>query len=117
MLLFAAGLLTFIHFVLLILGDRESGSPNFHLIVVLFLLGEFYSLYSALIWPCLTLAVNEKVRSTAYGFCLSCENLVLALVPLVTGSIHDATIGVSHGYYYSEFVLFMLAAAGFYIMI
>jgi len=77
----------------------------------LILIGIGYSLYAAAIWPSIALVVKESKLGTAYGLITAIQNIGLATLPLIVGSLtkdnNDDT-----KYYYVEIFLFSLAYFG-----
>jgi len=92
--------------------DTEPGNPNTSIVFSLIGTGMAYSAYAAIIWPCVSMVVDDKSNGTAYGFALAMQNLMLSIVPLILGRIHDGTMDVSHGYYWTEVFLVILAIIG-----
>jgi len=95
-----------------LMTDTEPGNPNTSIVFSLIGTGMAYSAYAAIIWPCVSMVVEDKANGTAYGFALAMQNLMLSIVPLVIGYIHDGTMDVSHGYYWTEVFLVILAIIG-----
>ncbi len=63
--------------------------PNYIVILPLFCIGLFYSIYLANIWVCYSLVVDEKLIGTAYGLGMSILNIGLSIVPMIVGYLHD----------------------------
>ena len=72
--------------------------------------GIAYSLYAAVLWPSVPLAVPKKYTGTAFGVITSIQNIGLALFPLIIAAIYN-----SSGQRYIpnvEFFFMACAAAG-----
>jgi len=105
-------LLGFVHVGVLTLSDSEPNNPNSNILFPLIGIGIAFSAYAAIIWPSVSLVVEEKANGTAYGFVLAMQNLMLSIVPIVIGFIHDKTIEVSYGYFWTEIFLLILTFVG-----
>jgi len=108
-------LLAFVHLQVAFLTDTEAGNPNRTMLLPIIGVGIAFSAYAAIIWPAVSLVVEEKANGTAYGFALSMQNLMLSIIPLVVGFVHDTTMDVSHGYYWTEIFLLILSLGGVYV--
>jgi len=58
-------------------------------------LGIGYTLFAAVIWPCIPIVVNKLYVSFAFGVAASIINLVLVILPMIVAQIHSRT----HSYY------------------
>lgn len=105
------------HLAIAFLPDSEAGSPNYGMVVILFGVGLFYATYAAIYWPCIPLVVEEKVTGTAFGIVICLQNLMLTIIPLIMGGIHDATEEFHQGYFWTEICLAGLAVAGILLTI
>mmetsp|Transcript_8996 Transcript_8996/g.10111 ORF Transcript_8996/g.10111 Transcript_8996/m.10111 type:complete len:479 (+) Transcript_8996:49-1485(+) len=76
------------------------------------LFGIFYATYAAIFWPCVPLVMPEKYLGTGFGLITAFQDLVLTVVPLILGSVQDATSDHNFGFYWSEFILFFVSIAG-----
>lgn len=57
--------------------------------VAMVILGLGYSLLASALWPMVALLIPESRLGTAYGFMQAVQNLGLAVVSIVAGSIVD----------------------------
>jgi len=117
LMIFSCLLFVIDHLVIAFLPDAEPGSPNYAMVAVLFGVGLFYATYAAIYWPCVPLVVEEKVTGTAFGIVFCLQNLMLTIIPLIIGGIHDATIEFHRGYFWTEIMLAGLALAGMLLTI
>jgi len=108
-------ILAFVHLQVAFMTDTAAGSPNSTMLLPIIGIGIAFSAYAAIIWPAVSLVVEEKANGTAYGFALSMQNLMLSIIPLVVGFVHDKTMDVSHGYYWTEIFLLVLSLVGIYV--
>jgi MFS family permease len=90
---------------------------NYDIIFGLIGIGVFYSIYAAVIWPCIALVVDEKLTGIAYGFTASIQSLILTFLPLVLGDINVLTKGEKHGYFWSQICLAGIVVAGLMLTI
>jgi len=95
------------HLVTAFLPQKGPG-PNYYTVPILLGVGVFHATYAAVFWPCIPLVVNENLVGTAYGIVTAFYNLTLSMVPMLIGSIHDATLNKDHGYFWTQ-----IALAGF----
>lgn len=93
------------HLVTAFLADTNPGDPNYGMLAVLLGIGLFYSTYAAIFWPCIPLVVKEKAVGTAYGIVSALQNLMLTIIPIALGAIHDSTESNKHGYFWTEITL------------
>jgi len=75
----------------------------------------FYSVYASIFWPCVAMVVEERLVGSAYGIITALQNLMLTIIPLVTGAIQVNTVGTSCGYFWTEICLAGLVAIGIVI--
>lgn len=73
--------------ILMILPEKSS--QNYFVIVPLAMLGVFYSMFAAILWPSFALVVQKKYYGSAYGITTAVQNGGLAAVPLAVGWIWD----------------------------
>jgi len=85
--------------------------PNYAIAVCLLGVGLFYATYAAVFWPCIAIVVGQKLMGIGYGIAFSFENLMLAVLPLALGKIHDNTLDTSSGYFWTEIALAVIVAA------
>lgn len=73
---------------------------NIHPIIIMLWLGIAYAMGAAALWPTVALIVPANLVSTAYGCMTSVQNLGLALVPLIIGTVQsmDGVQGTSLKY-------------------
>jgi len=109
------------HFFIAFYPDAPQNHPDYMAVVMLLGTGVFYSAYAAVFWPCLGLAVKERLTGIAYGIALSFQNIVLMIVPLFLGKLHDNTVNEKGGYFWTQIALAgfvglgVLATLGIYI--
>jgi len=114
-ILFASMIPFLTHFYIAFLEDTEE--PNENMVIALVAFGLFYSCYASILWPCITAVVMEKVRATAYGIVISLENLLLTILPLIVGRIHDLSLEISSGYFFVEILYGTLSVLGIFIAV
>jgi ABC-type transport system involved in cytochrome c biogenesis permease subunit len=51
--------------------------------------GIAYSLFAAVLWPSVTLVVEERLTGTAFGVMTSIQNIGLALFPMLIATIYN----------------------------
>jgi len=115
--------LIFVSFLILVISnlfigflpDTEPGNPNYNILIALVGIGTAFASYAAVVWPSISLVVDENANGTAFGFALAAQNLMLSIVPLILGLIHDKTSQISHGYYFTEVFLVGLVIFGLVI--
>lgn len=65
----------------------------------------FVSLYDAIFstvgWPAIALVVDESLAGSAYGLVMSLANVMISIIPLLTGMIHDSTMDIDNGYFWT----------------
>ncbi|KAL3776343.1 LOW QUALITY PROTEIN: hypothetical protein ACHAWO_002461 [Cyclotella atomus] len=79
----ASGILLVVHLTLAMTDISPIGP--------MILQGTAYSLYAAVIWPSVPLAVSKQYTGTAFGVITSIQNMGLALFPLIIASIYNTT--------------------------
>jgi len=94
-----------LHGVLAYLPDSHSGQVTKPILALLISLGLTTAAYGAVFWPCVPLIVRQNLTGTAYGLAGASYNLMLAVVPLVVGGIHEKTVSKKEGYYWTEVLL------------
>jgi len=117
LMIFACILFVVDHLITALLPTSEPGQANYAMVGILFGVGMFYASYAAIFWPCIPLVVPEKVQGTAFGLVFSSQNLMLTVIPLIVGAIHDATIDYKKGYFWTEITLGGLALAGLFLTV
>jgi nitrate/nitrite transporter NarK len=117
LMIFACILFVFDHLVTALLPTSNPGQVNYAMVGILFGVGMFYASYAAIFWPCIPIVVPEKVQGTAFGIVFSSQNLMLTIIPLIIGAIHDATEEVKKGYFWTEITLAVLALIGLFLTI
>ena len=100
------------HLMVAFLPQGTEEEPVYGVIFALLGVGLFYSIYVAVLWPSIPIVVGQRLMSLAYGLIFSVNNLVLAFVPLLLGSIHDKTQHYKSGYFWTEILLALLVAVG-----
>lgn len=60
----------------------------------LIVLGVAYSVYAAVIWPSVALVVDEHMIGTAYGVVTAVQNMGLAFVPMIVGTLQSSYTNV-----------------------
>jgi len=96
---------------------KAKGQVNYDIIFGLIGIGVFYSIYAAVIWPCIALVVDEKLTGIAYGFTASIQSLILTFLPLILGDINVLTKDEKHGYFWSQMCLAGIVVAGLMLTI
>jgi len=101
-----------LHVVLAHLPDTNSGKVTPTILTLLISLGLTTAAYGAVFWPCVPLIVRQNLTGTAYGLAGASYNLMLAVVPLVIGAMHEKTVGKKEGYYWTEVLLAVMSFLG-----
>lgn len=112
LMIFSALLFMGIHLTIAFLPGTNGPDPDYSIVGCLFGIGIFYSTFAATYWPCIPIVVEERLTATAYGVSAALQNLMLTLTPLALGTIHDRTIEVGKGYFWTEITLMILVACG-----
>ena len=97
---------------ILFLKDKTSADPNYGIIGPLIGLSTFYAVYSIVFWPCVPLIVDKKILGTVSGIITAVFNLMLTVFPIVLGVIHDKTLNIHHGYFWTEIAISIVIALG-----
>jgi len=97
------------HLAIAYLPDTET--PSYSIAWCLLVVGLFYATYAAVFWPCIAIVVGQKLMGVGYGIAFSAENLMLALLPLGLGKIHDNTLDKNAGYFWTQITLSIIVAA------
>jgi len=84
------------------LNDGSEADPNYAVAFPLIGISIFSSFYTILVWPCIPLVVEKRVIGTATGLITCMSNLMLTLLPMMVGVIHDKTIDFHFGYFWTE---------------
>jgi nitrate/nitrite transporter NarK len=66
-----------------------TAKENYFVVIPLAMLGVFYSMFAAILWPSFALVVHKKYYGSAYGITTAVQNGGLAAVPLAVGWIYD----------------------------
>jgi len=117
-ILFASVLFLVDHIIIANLPPGTDQSPNYQIFICLFGVGLFYALFIGLFWPCIALIVGQRLMGVAYGLAFSAQNLLLAILPLGLGYIHDKMTDEDGqddddlGYVWTEYVLAGVVAVG-----
>eukprot|EP01016_Furgasonia_blochmanni_P034235 TRINITY_DN3668_c0_g3_i1.p1 TRINITY_DN3668_c0_g3~~TRINITY_DN3668_c0_g3_i1.p1 ORF type:complete len:518 (+),score=88.29 TRINITY_DN3668_c0_g3_i1:119-1672(+) len=113
MMFFSFALLIIAHVMFTFLPNYEDG--NYIVVIPMTLLGIFYAIFVAAIWPAFPLVVEIQQIGRAYGLALCTLNIVLGTVPLLMGYIHDATADdEKFGYFWVEVVLLGISTIGIF---
>jgi len=110
-MLFACIIYFFDNLFIAFYPDSPKGQPNYIAVLMLFGTGLFYASYAAVFWPCVALAVKQRLTGIAYGVMLSFQNVVLMIVPLYLGKLHDTTTR-GGGYFWTQITLAGLVGLG-----
>ena len=78
-------------------------------------MGIFDATFPAIFWPCTPLVVDKKIVGSAYGLITSLLNLIMFLVPLLMGVIHDHSKGMKSGYFWTEIALIGIVGFGAFV--
>lgn len=95
------------------LNDSRDGNPVWWVAVGFLGMSFFYAAYGAVIWPSLPLVIEERVVGTAFGITLCWLNVIQAIIPVISGAIHDATEHVKEGYFWPVMFLNGILLLGF----
>jgi len=117
-ILFASFLFLADHVIIANLPPGTDEAPNYQIFICLFGVGLFYALYIGLFWPCIALIVGQRLMGVAYGLAFSAQNLLLAVLPITLGYIHDKMTDQDDsddddlGYVWTEYILACVVAIG-----
>jgi len=111
-MIFAALFFLGTHAYIAFIPDARSGERSYYVVGGLISVGIFLSLYSAIYWPCVALIVPRRYMGVAYGLSLAGFNLMLSIIPLAIGKIHDLTTNINHGYFWTEVLLMGITGFG-----
>jgi len=112
MILIASFIFLFSHFFIAFLPDAPKGTISYDIIWGLVGVGIFYSIYAAVIWPCIALVVDEKLTGLGYGFTNSSQSLIMIFVPLILGHINVDTKEYKEGYFWSQMCIAGIVIVG-----
>ena len=101
-----AGLLTF----LLIPSHKETIESLVILPLIIF--GVGFAIYTATMWACVPLVVEERTLGTSYGVATASQSGVGALALLLAGLIEDWTKSEESGYFWTVIFLLVLTILG-----
>jgi len=106
LLLFVACVIFFLaHIILAFLPDTDSEHTDYAMIWILFWIGIFFAVYTTVLLPCIALVAGEKHTATGYGLAFAVQNLLLVIMSLGLGSIHEGASTETLAYFWSEVVL------------
>ena len=115
--IYSAVLFVGVHLAIAFMPGTTSSQPDYSIIGPLFGVGIFYATFAAIFWPCIPLVVKESLTGTAFGVATALQNLMLTLIPLALGYIHDNTTEDKRGYFWTEIVLAILVGCGLILTI
>ena len=87
------------HLIIVLLPSNSSTGV---IILPLILIGLFFSLFSAVYWPCIPMVVDRNKVGTAFGIVTAIQNLNGVISPLIYGYIVDRTKDFRGGYFFAE---------------
>ncbi|EAR94487.1 MFS transporter (macronuclear) [Tetrahymena thermophila SB210] len=106
LLICASLIMVVAHFTMLVVPQSDTASDtsytSYYFIIPFILFGIFYSLYAAVLWPCIPLVCEPKIVGTAFGITNCIQNGGLAIAPLVTAAIISGTSSKDNGYFYDQ---------------
>jgi len=108
---------TLAHIFICYLKDATLGITNTSVLVALYSVGIHDSIYSAVMWPSVSIIVEDSVMGSAYGIVTSLANILAAVFPIAIGCIHDETINVKNGYFWTEAFLAIIGYVSLLISI
>ncbi|KAL4501214.1 hypothetical protein ABPG73_013952 [Tetrahymena malaccensis] len=101
----ASCIMVIAHFTMLVVPQSDTASTtgytSYYFIIPFILFGIFYSLYAAVLWPCVPLVCESKIVGTAFGITNCIQNGGLAVAPLITAAIISNTTK-DNGYFYDQ---------------
>jgi len=109
LMFFSAFFVIFAHLTICVMEDSVAPFANNTIVYPLVAMGIFYAIYTTLIWPSISLVCDKKLRGTAYGFAGSMQAGGLAILSVANGWIHDHTMEVHKGYFWTEVFLLTLS--------
>jgi len=80
-------------------------------------IGLFHSAFAAMFMSSIPRVLETKDSGIAYGIAVSFQNLVQGAIPLIIGRIHDKTLNVNKGYFWSLIPLVFLGVFGIITLI
>ncbi len=104
--------LALVHVEVLLLEDGTPTNKNYWVVFAMVGTGIAYSAYAAIIWPCISLVVEQRMNGTAYGFTVAMQNLLCSIIPPLLGYLHDQTTSRDYGYFWTEVSLLVLSVMG-----
>lgn len=81
-------------------------------VISLVLCGLAYSIYGAAMWGSLPYVTTPSTIGTAFGVCLSLQNIGLFIAPTAIGFIQEGTIDNNHGYFWPQICFVMVNVIG-----
>jgi len=95
------------------LPDGTDSNPNYGVFLPIIGVTIFSSFYLILVFPSIPLIVEKQIVGTAAGIITCFSNLILTLLPIALGAIHDETIDFHAGYYWTNIALAIVTGIGF----
>jgi len=83
----------------------------------LMIIGLFHATFAAMFWSSIPRVLGTKSTGLAYGIAIMLQNMVQSSVPVMLGYIHDNTLEINHGYFWSLVPLLILGVIGIFILI
>ena len=83
------------------LSSPSPGEETYLPIVGLLGISLYDAVVSSVAWPGISIIVDEGVLGSAYGLITSLANLMVCIIPIITGKIHDASVNDKEGYFWT----------------
>jgi len=102
------------HLSIAFLDDRDpaANDPNYWMVLFLVTFGLSYCFYASIFWPSIPLIVENKVQGSAFGLIFCLQSSMQAVIPKLTGKVHDLTEDYHSGYFWTQILLVGSVACG-----
>jgi len=105
--------LFFTNFFFAFCEDGFQGNPNYQIVFPLIGVTVFSSFYTILFWACMAAITDKRKIGLGTGMITCVSNLSQTILPLLLGAIHDRTIEVHFGYFWTLITLCGIVGIGF----
>ena len=92
-----------------LLASLPDVVPSFMIYLFFVLHGLFVSMFMSAFWPCIKYVVPNALTTTAYGITFCIQDSMIFLGTVLTGTVIDATVKYSGGYFWSSVMFFGIA--------
>ena len=115
MIVIASGFTTLLSFIIWI--SIPTCDKCYFSTIPWYLLGFSITVYYVLMFGCVSLLVRESQTGTAYGFITCFQNIGTTFIPPLISYIHDSTININFGYFWTILAFIILSILSLYVKI